>query len=178
MSNNNQIKIGDSDGISKLIYTNAAGVKYYYVDPSLLDQGTQLYFSSIMAQVGLGIDSAVLLEKLKAIENKVMSMTQSTFESTKIDIIKLTTNIESRVSQLIPTDLLLSAVSIVVFREGDLFKLDLYAANDRKKAILEDSAAISFFTHFALITLIGYKESSKNSVQDYLNLMSLQQIIK
>ena len=176
--NNTTIKIGDNDGISEYKYTDAKGVKYYYVSPALLDQGTQLYFSGIMAQVGLGIDSAILLEKLKSIETKVMGMTASTFETTKIDIIKLTTNIETRVSQLIPTDLLLSAVSIVVFREGDTFKLDLYAAADRKKAILEDSAAISFFTHFALITLIGYKESSKNSVQDYLKLMELQQIIK
>jgi hypothetical protein len=131
-----------------------------------------------MAQVGLGIDSALLLEKLKLIENKVNGMSATTFEATKIEVIKITTTIEHRVSQLIPTDLLMSAVSLVVFREDDLFKLDVYAMAERKKAIVEDSAAISFFTHFALITLIGYKESSKNSVQDYLKLMELQQILE
>ena len=171
------IKIGPTDGISELKYT-LEGVNYYYVNPGLLDQGTQLYFSSIMAQIGLGIDSQLLLEKLSLIEDKVMSMNTGNFESAKKEVIKLTTNIETRVSQLIPTDLLLSAISIVIFREGDSFKLDLQAAQDRKKAILEDSAAKSFFTHFALTTLIGYKESSKNSVQDYLNLMQLQEITK
>jgi len=171
-----QIKISATDGISEYKYTDSKGVKYYYVSPALLDQGTQLYFSSIMAQIGLGIDSQVLLEKLSLIEDKVLAMNSGNLDTTKKEVIKLTTNIETRVSQLIPTELLISAVSIVTFREGDLFKLDLQAAQERKKAILEDSAAKSFFTHFALITLIGYKESSKNSVQDYLNLMQLQEI--
>lgn len=173
-----QIKISNTDGISEYKYTDAKGVKYYYVNPSLLSQDTQLYFSSIMAQIGLGIDSQVLLEKLSLIEDKVLSMTPANFDASKKAVIKLTTNIETRVSQLIPTDLLISAASLVVFREGDIFKLDLTAAQERKKAMLEDSTATSFFTHFALTTLIGYKESSKNSVQDYLSLMQLQEITK
>lgn len=173
-----QVKIGPNDGISRKIYTDSKGVDYYYVPPNLLSQDIQLYFSGIMSQIGLGIDSEVLLEKLKSIEDTALSIDAGNIKEKQKAIIKLTTNIETRVSQLIPTKLLVMAAACVVFKEGSDFRINPTKVVELRDSILEDSDATAFFTHFALVTLINYKDSSKNSVQDYLKLTMFQEMIK
>ena len=173
------IIIGRNDGISKFIgeYHNT---NYFYVEPSLLLQDMQLYFSGIMAQVGLGIDATLLLEKLGEIEDLVLSLTVNEAElaKKKKEIVKLTTNIEARVTQLIPTELLITAVSCVIFEEGSEFKFDLNKVKKRKQAILEDGDATNFFTHFALTTLMHFNKSSQFTVADYLQATVLSEIMK
>lgn len=172
------VKIGPEDGLSRHIFTDPKQIKWYYIPPHLLGQDMQLFFSGIIAQIGLGIDSKVLLDKLGEIEDKVISMTAANFEAKKKEVIKLTTNIETRVSQLIPTELLIAAAACVAFKEGEDFRHDPRKVLEKKTAILEDSDATAFFTHFALVTLLNYKESSSNSVQDYLKLVQFQEMTK
>ncbi len=172
-----QIKIGKDDGISTLVYTDAKNINYYYIQPHLLSQDIQLYFSGIMAQIGLGIDSKALLNKLGEIEDTAMSIDKTNIDAKKKEIIKLTTNIESRVANLIPTDLLIAATACVVFTEGESFTINPRNIHTKKNSILEDSDATAFFTHFALVTLINYKEASNSSVQDYLKVMQLNEIM-
>ena len=174
----NYIKIGTEDGISKFL-AEFKGVKYFYVEPSLLYQDMQLYFSGIMAQVGLGIDAKILLQKLGEIEDMILSVDNATdFQKKKRDLIKITTNIESRVTQLIPTELLVTAASCVIFEEGSEFKLDLTKVKQRKQTILEDGEMTNFFTHFALTTLMHFNNSSQYTVQDYLQATALSEIMK
>ena len=176
----NHIKIGKEDGLSTYVYTIEYGeekVNYYYVQPHLLSQDIQLYFSGIMAQIGMGIETKLLLEKLKEIEDTVMEMDSSNLSAKKKEVIKITTNIETRVSNLIPTELLIAACACVVFTEGEAFTINPRHIIAKKQAILEDSAATAFFTHFALVTLINYKEASNNSLQDYLRMTNFQEIV-
>lgn len=172
------IKIGKDDGLSTLVYTDSKGVNYYYVQPHLVPQSIQLYFSGIMAQIGMGIDSKILLDKIGEIENTVMSIDKTNIDVKKKEVIKITTNIETRVSNLIPTELLIAATACVVFTEGEKFDINPRQINTKKLSILEDSDATSFFTLFALGTLINYKEASNNSVLDYQRLMQLEEITK
>lgn len=173
----NKIIIGENDGLSNFIYETNEGKKYYFVPPGSLTQTLQMYFSGVIGQIGLGIDSQVLLDKIKEIEQKVMSIEPNNIKDKQTEIIKITTTIEQRVSQLIPVDLMIKAAMMVVFEEGETFELNTSRLKAKIDSISGDSDAKTFFYLFALVTLMNYKELSSSSAADYLKAVQMEELM-